>query len=94
MSRFHLTLAAAGEIIVRTAFLISILALALGALAPASAEDQSWSKRAPPPVKFAPPPSEQKPQDWSGVYVGVNGGTALSRGGRGSGVPAGSGLPR
>src|SRR4051794_17450787 len=46
------------------------------------AEEQSWSKRTPPPVKFASQSPEQKPQDWSGVYVGVQGGAAFSRGHR------------
>ena len=78
----------------RWTLLISISALALSPLASLAAEEQSWSKRTPPPVKFAPPSTEQKQKDWSGVYVGVNGGTALSTGTRSSAAPAVSAFPR
>jgi hypothetical protein len=92
MSRFAANISCGGAI-VRKTLLISVLALALSPLTSAAAEEQSWSKRTPPPVKFAPPPPEQK-QDWSGIYVGVNGGTAVSPSGRGSGVPGSSALPK
>ena len=78
----------------RSPRLILLFGLALGALAPAAAEEQSWSKRTPPPAKFAPVPAEHKPQDWSGVYVGVTGGGSFSRGGRDSAPPGSSALPR
>jgi hypothetical protein len=74
--------------------LILVIVLALGALAPAAAEEQSWSKRTPPPLKFAAPSPEHKPQDWSGVYVGVLGGAAFSRGHRESVAPGASVLPK
>jgi hypothetical protein len=78
----------------RSPRVILLFALALGGLAPAAAEEQSWSKRTPPPVKFAPSSAEQKPHDWSGVYVGVNGGAASSRGGRESAAPGTPALPK
>ena len=74
--------------------LISVFVLALGGLAPAAAEEQSWSQRTPPPLKFAAPPTEQKPQDWSGVYVGVQGGAAFSSGQRESVAPGAPVLPK
>jgi hypothetical protein len=74
--------------------LISVFVLALGGLAPTAAEEQSWSKRTPPPAKFAAPSAEQKPQDWSGIYVGVQGGAAFSGGHRESVEPGASVLPK
>jgi opacity protein-like surface antigen len=79
---------------VRKALLVSISALALSAFAAAAAEEQSWSKRTPPPVKYAPPPGEQKEHDWSGFHVGVSAGPGFSRSGRESAVPGGLGAPR
>jgi hypothetical protein len=74
--------------------LIFVFVLALGGLAPAAAEEQSWSKRTPPPAKSAAPSAEQKPQDWSGVYVGVQGGAGLSRGRPESVAPQAPVLPK
>jgi len=74
--------------------MISVFVLALGGLAPAAAEEQSWSKHTPPPVKFAAPSPEQKPPDWSGVYVGVQGGAAFRRGHGESVAPGASVLPK
>jgi hypothetical protein len=79
---------------VRPTLLISMSAILLGTLGAAAAEEQSWSKHTPPPVKFASPPAEHKPQDWSGVYVGVTGGASFSRSGRDSAAPGSSALPR
>jgi hypothetical protein len=78
---------------VRKAVLISISALALSAFEAAAAEEQSWSKRTPPPVKYAPP-SEQKDHDWSGFHIGVNAGPGFSTSGRESAVPGSLGAPR
>ena len=78
----------------RATLLISMSAILLGTLGAAAAEEQSWLKRTPPPVKFAPVPAEHKPQDWSGVYVGVTGGGSFSRSGRDSAPPGSSALPR
>jgi hypothetical protein len=61
--------------------------------APARAEEQSWAKRTPPPVKYASP-SEQKQQDWSGFHMGVNAGAGFNTGNRNSAVPGGSNFPR
>jgi hypothetical protein len=74
--------------------LILVFVLAVGGLAPAAAEEQSWSKRTPPPAKFAAPSAEQKPQDWSGVYVGVQGAAGLSRGRPASVAPQAPVLPK
>jgi hypothetical protein len=71
----------------RIAFVVILAGIALGALAPAAAEEQSWSKRTPPPVKFAPPTDEAKPQDWSGFHAGVNGGASFTTKSRESAVP-------
>jgi opacity protein-like surface antigen len=79
---------------VRKALLISISAIALSAFAAAAAEEQSWSKRTPPPVKYAPPPGEQKEHDWSGFHVGVNAGPGFSTSGRESAVPGSLAAPR
>jgi hypothetical protein len=79
---------------VRKAVLISISALAVGAFATAAAEEQSWSKRTPPPVKYAPVPGEQNEHDWSGFHVGVNAGPGFGASGRQSAVPGGLGRPR
>ncbi|MBV9395119.1 MAG: hypothetical protein JOZ84_11995 [Methylobacteriaceae bacterium] len=73
--------------------LILVFVLALGGLAPAAAEEQSWSQRTPPPAKFAAPPAKEKPHDWSGIYVGVQGGPAFTRGHRESVAPGASVLP-
>jgi opacity protein-like surface antigen len=78
---------------VRKAVLVSISALALSAFAAAAAEEQSWSKRTPPPVKYAPP-GEQKEHDWSGFHMGVNAGPGFSASGRESAVPGSLGPPR
>jgi opacity protein-like surface antigen len=78
----------------RKAVLISISAIALSAFAAAAAEEQSWSKRTLPPVKYAPPPGEQKEHDWSGFHVGVNAGPGFSTSGRASAVPGGLAAPR
>ena len=75
--------------------LIMIAGVAPGALAPAAdAEEQSWSKRTPPPVKFVPPPSEDKPHDWSGVHVGVNAGRGFGTNSSASQVPGGFAFPK
>jgi hypothetical protein len=63
------------EIVTRSVLLCS-LALPL-LIIPASAEEQSWAKRAPPPVKYATPPPEQKQHDWSGFHMGVNAGAGF-----------------
>jgi hypothetical protein len=76
----------------RIAFVVTMAGVALGALASARAEEQSWSKRTPPPVKFAPAEDEAKPQDWSGFHVGVNAGAGFGTKGRDSAVPGG--LPK
>ncbi|MEA2759170.1 MAG: hypothetical protein QOH65_1783 [Methylobacteriaceae bacterium] len=75
----------------RIAFIIMVASGALGA---AAAEEQSWSKRTPPPVKYAPPPGEQKEHDWSGFHMGVNAGPGFSTSGRESAVPGSLGAPR
>jgi opacity protein-like surface antigen len=79
---------------VRKAVLVSISALALSAFAAAAAEEQSWSKRTPPPVKYAPPPGEQKEHEWSGFHMGVNAGPGFSTSGRASAAPGVWGAPR
>jgi hypothetical protein len=61
--------------------------------APAFAEEQSWAKRAPPSVKYAPPP-EQKEHDWSGFHMGVNAGSGVGPNDRTSAVPGGSNFRR
>jgi hypothetical protein len=66
---------------------------ALSAL-PAAAEEQSWSTRAKPPVKFAPSPTEQKTQDWSGFHMGVNAGGGFKTQNRDSALPPGMNPPR
>ena len=76
----------------RPTLLISMSAILLGTLGAAAAEEQSWSKRTPPPVKFAP--AERKPHNWSGVYVGMTGGASFTRSGRDSAAPGSSALPR
>jgi uncharacterized iron-regulated membrane protein len=63
-------------------------------IAPALAEEQSWSKRTPPPVKYAAPPAEQKQHDWSGFHMGVNAGAGISANERNSAVPSSSTLSR
>jgi hypothetical protein len=73
----------------RTLVLCASLLLLIG---PASAEEQSWVKRTPPPVKFAPPP-EQKQQDWSGFHMGVNAGSGFGNN-RDSAVPGNPNFPR
>jgi hypothetical protein len=62
-------------------------------IAPAFAEEQPWSKRTPPPVKYAPPP-EPKEHDWSGFHMGVNAGSGFGTSGRDSAVPGILGAPR
>jgi hypothetical protein len=54
---------------------------------PASAEEQSWSKRTPPPVKYAQPTPEQKEHDWSGFHMGVNAGSGFDTDNRNSAAP-------
>ena len=78
----------------RPTLLISISAILLGTLGAAAAEEQSWSTRTPPPVKFAPMPAEHKPHDWSGVYVGTTGAASFSRSGRNSAATGSSALRR
>jgi hypothetical protein len=70
-------------IVTRNVLLCS-LALPL-LIIPASAEEQSWAKRAPPPVKYATPP-EQKQHDWSGFHMGVNAGAGFRTDNRNSTV--------
>jgi hypothetical protein len=74
----------------RTSILCAAMLLVI---APAFAEEQSWSKRTPPPVKYAPPP-EPKEHDWSGFHMGVNAGSGFSTSGRESAVPGSFGAPR
>ena len=71
----------------RIGFVIMVAGVALLALDPAGAQEQSWSKRTPPPVKFAPPTDEAKPQDWSGFHAGVSGGAGFGTKGRDPAVP-------
>jgi hypothetical protein len=75
-------------------FSLQCLACLVLLLAPAVAEEQSWSKRTPPPAKYAAPPIEQKQHDWSGFHMGVNAGTGLGTNERNSAVPGGSAFPR
>jgi hypothetical protein len=72
----------------------SILCAAMLLIAPAFAEEQSWSKRTPPPVKYAPPPPEQKEHDWSGFHMGVNAGSGFGTNNRDSASPGSSNIPR
>jgi hypothetical protein len=74
----------------RTSILCAVMLLLM---APAFAEGQSWAKRAPPPVKYAPPP-EPKEHDWSGFHMGVNAGPGVGPNSRSSAVPDGSKFPR
>jgi hypothetical protein len=82
-----------GEI-VRPTLPILMAAILLGTFGAAAAEEPSWSKRTPPPVKFAPPPAVDKPHDWSGFHLGVNAGPGLATNNRASGVPGGFALPK
>jgi hypothetical protein len=59
---------------------------------PASAEEQSWARRTPPPVKYASPP-EQRQHDWSGFHMGVNAGAGFNTNNHNSAMP-GSNFPR
>lgn len=77
----------------RIALLIILAGTAPGALCSVAAEEQSWSKRTPPPVRFAPPSPEQKTQDWSGFHMGVNAGSSF-RTDRDSALPPTLNLPR
>jgi hypothetical protein len=82
-----------GEIVRRT-LLISMNAILLATFGAAAAEEQSWSKRTPPPAKFAPLPANDKPHDWSGFHVGVNAGPGFATNRPASGVPGGFALPK
>jgi hypothetical protein len=73
---------------------LSLLAALLLATVPASAEEQSWAKRTPPPVKYAPPSPEQKEHDWSGFHMGVNAGSGFGANNRDSRIPGNSSMPR
>jgi hypothetical protein len=74
----------------RTSILCAAMLLVI---APAFAEEQSWSRRTPPPVKYAPPP-EPKEHDWSGFHMGVNAGSGFGANDQRSAVPSGSNFPR
>jgi hypothetical protein len=73
--------------------LLCSLALPL-LIIPASAEEQSWVKRTPPPVRYASPPPEQKEHDWSGFHMGVNAGAEFNTNNRNSVMPGGLNFPR
>ena len=74
--------------------LATVAALCALTVLPAAAEEQSWSQRAKPPVKFAPPPAEQKAKDWSGFHMGVNAGAGFKTENRDSALPPGLNPPR
>lgn len=78
----------------RTKLGIMAAGITLGAFVSASAEEQSWSKRTPPPVKFAPPPDGERAPDWSGFHMGVNAGAGFGTKRRDSAVPDTFALPK
>jgi hypothetical protein len=84
----------AGDLLETMRALSLLLAALLLAIVPASAEEQSWAKRTPPPVKYAPQSPEQKEHDWSGFHMGVNAGSGFGANNRDSPIPGNSTMPR
>jgi outer membrane immunogenic protein len=74
------------------AFLNASAALALtgmvGVAAAGTASAADLARKAPPPVTKAPPPPAYLPYNWTGFYVGVNGGYGFGRS-KWSGLPSG-----
>ncbi len=73
---------------------ILVSSLALAGLPATGLAEQSWSERATPPAKFAPPATEEKAQDWSGFHMGVNAGAGFKTENRGSALPTSLNVPR
>jgi hypothetical protein len=84
----------AGDLLESMRALSLLFAALLLATVPASAEEQSWGKRTPPPVKYAPQSPEQKEHDWSGFHMGLNAGSGFGANNRDSPIPDNSSMPR